>query len=138
MRQTTNYNLTLISPTEDSQQTSATFINKLCGYSLPDSAESNMEILDRVIKDLHDNVVSSNADNGYININGVKTQVYLLPSATDIIRGGVRVGANITRNIDEISVTAENIATALGGAPIPGNDAHNVARDLSYTVVATW
>ena len=49
---------------------------------------------------------------------GVNLPTYTLPVATDKVLGGVKVGANITKTDDgTISVSADNIKTALGFTP---------------------
>lgn len=69
---------------------------------------------------------------GNILINGANT--YTLPTATDSVLGGVKTGANITNTSGVISLTKDNVVTALGYTPGTGSsNPITVDSELSST-----
>lgn len=63
---------------------------------------------------------------------------YTLPTATDSVLGGVKIGSNITNNSGTISVSQKNVTDALGytplqNAPVTSVDGKTGAIDLSGT-----
>lgn len=65
-------------------------------------------------------------------LNGIaeKANHYILPAATSITLGGVKVGSNLTNENGKIRLTKENVTNALGYTPPKTDSTYEEASDL--------
>lgn len=62
-------------------------------------------------------------------LDGIESNAnnYSLPTATSSVLGGVKIGSNITNSSGAISLTKENVTSALGYTPVATDTKYNVA-----------
>ncbi len=59
--------------------------------------------------------------------------VYILPNATSTVKGGVKVGSNITVSSGTISLTKANVTSALGYTPPTSNTTYSAGTGISLS-----
>lgn len=72
-------------------------------------------------------------------LDGIATNAnnYSLPSATSSVRGGVKIGSNITISSDTISITKANVTSALGYTPPTTNTTYSAMTGATASAAGT-